>query len=60
MFSSSRLYEMGGVGLNVSEGSNFQVFGGAQKSGVGGTKFGNSVFNSSAMIGAVNYNNLKD
>ena len=59
VFSSSRLYEMAGVGLNVSEGSNFQVFGGMQKSGVNGTKFGNSVFNSSGFLGAGNYN-LKD
>ena len=44
----------------MSEGSNFQVFGGTQKSGIGGTKFGNSVFNSSAMLGAANYNNLRD
>jgi hypothetical protein len=58
VFSSSRLYEMGGVGINVSEGSNFQVFG-APKSSIGGTKFGNSVFNSSALIGAGNYS-LKD
>jgi hypothetical protein len=51
---------MAGVGLNVSEGSNFQVFGGMQKSGNIGTKFGNSVFNSSGFLNnAANYN-LKD
>jgi hypothetical protein len=55
IFSSSRLYEMVGVGLNISEGSNFQVFGQMQKSGNVGTRFGNSVFGSSAYLGAANY-----
>ena len=35
------------------------MFGTAQKSGIGGTKFGNSVFNSSALLGGGNYS-LKD
>ncbi len=47
---------MAGVGLNVSEGSNFQVFGGMQKSLNVGTRFGNSVFGSSAYLGMANYN----
>jgi len=59
IFSSSRLYEMAGVGLNISEGSNFQVFGQMQKSGNINTRFGNSVFGSSAFLGGPNYN-LKD
>ena len=50
---------MAGVGLSISEGSNFQVFGAMQKSGNIGTKFGNSVFNSSGFIGTANYN-IKD
>jgi hypothetical protein len=41
------------AGLNISEGSNFQVFG--QKSGTLGTRFGRSVFGSSAVVGMVNY-----
>ena len=48
----------GGVGLNISEGSNFQVFG-LQKSGNIGTRFGNSVFGSSSFLGAANYS-IKD
>lgn len=61
MFSSSGLYAMAGVGLNVSEGSNFQVFGQTHKSGNIGTRFGNSVFGSSSFlgVGAPNYN-LRD
>jgi hypothetical protein len=47
-----------GVGLNISEASNFQVFG-LQKSGNIGTRFGNSVFGSSGFIGGVNYS-IKD
>lgn len=31
-----------------------------QKSGANGTKFGNSVFNSSGYLGGGTYNNLKD
>lgn len=51
---------MAGVGLNVSEGSNFQVFGQMQKSGGNiGTRFGNSVFGSSAYLGGLNPN-IKD
>jgi len=41
------------AGLNISEGSNFQVFG--QKSGNLGTRFGKSLFGSSAMIGMASY-----
>lgn len=41
---------MAGVGLNISEGSNFQVFGQTQKSGNIGTRFGNSVFGSSGFL----------
>jgi hypothetical protein len=59
MFSSSRLYEMAGAGLNISECSNFQVFGQMQKSGNIGTRFGGSVFGSSALLGMPNYS-LKD
>jgi hypothetical protein len=51
LFSSSRIYEMVAAGLNVSEGSNFQVFGQINKSLNIGTRFGNSVFGSSALIG---------
>jgi hypothetical protein len=51
VFSSSRLYEMAAVGLNISEGSNFQVFGQMNKSINIGTRFGNSVFGSSALLG---------
>lgn len=51
LFSSSRLYEMAAVGLNISEGSNFQVFGQINKSINIGTRFGNSVFGSSALLG---------
>lgn len=51
VFSSSRLYEMAGAGLNISEGSNFQVFGQMNKSINIGTRFGNSVFGSSAVLG---------
>lgn len=47
-----------GVGLNISEASNFQVFG-LQKSGNIGTRFGNSVFGSSGFIGGANYS-IKD
>lgn len=51
LFTSSRINEMGGVGLNVSEQSNFHVFGGQiQKSINIGTRFGNSVFGSSAVL----------
>ncbi len=42
---------MAGAGLNISEGSNFQVFGQMNKSINIGTRFGNSVFGSSAMLG---------
>ena len=51
---------MAGVGLPVSEGSNFQVFGGLMKSGGMGT-IGNSILNRSSgcLVGAGNYN-LKD
>ena len=42
---------MAGVGLNISEGSNFQVFGQINKSLNIGTRFGNSVFGSSNLIG---------
>ncbi len=51
VFSSSRIYEMVAAGLNVSEGSNFQVFGQINKSLNIGTRFGNSVFGSSALMG---------
>ena len=51
VFSSSRLYEMAGAGLNISEGSNFQVFAHMNKSINIGTRFGNSVFGSSAVLG---------
>jgi hypothetical protein len=51
LFSSSRLYEMAAIGLNISEGSNFQVFGHINKSMNVGTRFGNSVFGSSALLG---------
>ena len=42
---------MAGAGLNISEGSNFQVFGQMNKSINIGTRFGNSVFGSSALLG---------
>jgi hypothetical protein len=42
---------MAGAGLNISEGSNFQVFGQMNKSINIGTRFGISVFGSSALIG---------
>lgn len=52
---------MAGVGLNLSEGSNFQVFGQNNKSLNIGTRFGNSVFGSSSFlaVGAPTYN-LRD
>lgn len=46
---------MAAVGLNVSEGSNFQVFGQQiHKSLNIGTRFGNSMFGSSALMGVPN------
>jgi hypothetical protein len=51
---------MQGAGLNISEGSNFQVFGQAQKSINIGTRFGNSVFGSSAFLAANANYSLKD
>jgi hypothetical protein len=53
MFSSSRIYEIPGVSLNISEGSNFQAFG--QKSGNLGTRFGKSLFASGSMMGIASY-----
>lgn len=50
---SSRIYEIPGVGLNISEGSNFQAFG--QKSGNLGTRFGKSLLGSSSVIGVAGY-----
>jgi hypothetical protein len=46
-------------GINVNEVSNFQVFGQIQKSGINGTRFGGSVFGSSALLGVPNYT-IKD
>lgn len=59
MFSSSRLYEMAGAGLNMSDCSNFQVFGQMQKSGQLGVRFDGSVFGSSGMLNLPNFS-LKD
>ena len=51
----------GSVGLNLSEGSNFQVFGQMNKSGGNpGTRFGNSVFGSSGMMLGMPSNPVKD
>ena len=47
---------MARVGLAISLSSNFQVFNQHLKNNVGGTRFGNSIFGSSALLDMPNPN----